>query len=176
LAAVDATYYAYYDPSSRPSYIRAVEQMNDYVSIEGPFDGVMAFSQGAGLAAMYLVHKLLQEPKQDSHFKVAIFISSIATIYDPVTWFKDSQVRRLDPAVDGQPISIPTAHIWGMQDRLQSECRAVSELSDKASRSVFIHDGGHSLPSSSSPGAIAGAVQAIRRAVTTAMLGKDVEN
>ena len=174
MAAVDATYYAYYDPSSIPSYIRAVEQLNDYVSIEGPFDGVMAFSQGAGLAAMYLVHKSLQEPRQDSPFKVAIFISSIAAIYDPVTWFKDSQIRRLDPAVDGQPISIPTAHIWGTQDELQSECKTVSELSDKASRAVFIHDSGHRVPSSSSQGAIAGAVQAIRRAVTTAMLEQEI--
>lgn len=176
MAAADATYFAYYDPSSIPSYIRAVEQLNDYVSIEGPFDGVMAFSQGAGLAAMYLIHKSLQEPTQDSPFKVAIFISSIAAVYDPVTWFKDSKVRRLDPAVDGQPISIPTAHIWGMHDALQSECREVSELSDKASRAVFIHDGGHEVPSSSSQRAIAGAVQAIRRAVTIAILRKEVEN
>ena len=124
---------------------------------------------------MLLVHKSLQEPKQDPPFTVAILISSTA-VYDPITWFKNSQVRRLSPSVDGQPISIPTAHVWGTQDQLQSESKQVSELSNEVSRFICIHDGVHEVPSFSNQGAIKGAVQAIRRAITTAMLETEVES
>lgn len=175
MSSAEDKYYAYFDPSSVPSYIRAVEQLNDYISAEGPFDGVLAFSQGAGLAAMHLVHKSLQEPKQDPHFKVAILISCVA-VYDPVAWLKHGQVRVLDPVIDGQPINIPTAHIWGVQDGLQSECKVLSELSDKTSRAISVHGGGHEVPSLSTQGAVKDAVQAIRRAVAIAMLRNEFES
>lgn len=175
MSSAEDNYYAYFDSSSIPSYIRAVEQLNDYVLAEGPFDGVLAFSQGAGLAAMHLVNQSLQEPKQDSHFKVAILISCVA-VYDPVAWLKNGQVRILDPAIDGQPISIPTAHIWGIQDGLQSECKVLSELSDETSRAIFVHGGGHEVPGLSRRGAVKEAVQAIRRAIAIAMLRMEFES
>lgn len=143
--------------------------MNDYILAEGPFDGVLAFSQGAGLAAMHLVNKSMQEPKQDPHFKVAILISCVA-VYDPVAWLNHGQVRVLDPTIDGQPIRIPTAHIWGIEDGLQSECKVLSELSDKTSRAISVHGGGHEVPGLSTRGAVKDAVQAIRRAIAIAML------
>jgi len=168
LASADDQYYAYFNPSSVPSYIRAVEQLHDYVTAEGPFDGVLAFSQGAGLAAMHLVHKSLQEPTQKPSFKVAILISCVA-VYDSVAWLEQGQVRTMDPAIDGEPISIPTAHIWGAQDGLKSECEALSNLSNETLRAVFVHGRGHEVPGLGNQGAVSGAVRAIRRAITLAM-------
>ena len=121
---------------------------------------------------MHLVHKSLQDPKQDPLFKVAVLISCTA-VYDPVAWLERGEVRQLDPAIDGQPINIPTAHIWGRQDGIQSECKAVSELSDKSLRFISIHEGGHEVPGLSTKDAVKGAVQAIRRAVTTTMLREE---
>lgn len=110
MSLAEDKYYTYFDSSSIPSYIWAVEQLNDYVLAKGPFDGVLAFSQGTGLAAMHLVLKSLQESKQDPHFKVAILISYV-TVYNPVAWLKHDQIRVLDPAIDREPISIPIVHV-----------------------------------------------------------------
>ena len=145
-----------------------MEQLHDYVEAEGPFDGVLAFSQGAGLAAMHLVHQSLREPKQKPSFKVAILISCIA-VYDPIAWLQHGEVRTMDSALDGQPISIPTAHVWGAEDGRRPESKAVGNLSNETSRNVFVHEGGHEVPGLSTQGAVNGAVRAIRRAITLAM-------
>ncbi|KAG8531948.1 uncharacterized protein KY384_003584 [Bacidia gigantensis] len=169
MASSDDTYYAYFDSTSVPSYIRAVELLGQYVDAEGPFDGVLAFSQGAGLAAMYIVHKLLQDPNRAPPFKVAILISCLS-VYDPVTWYERGEVRTMDPAKDGQVISIPTAHIWGQQDSRNPESKAIYQMADHDLRSISVHEGGHEVPSTGTQGAIGGAVKAIRRAVTRATL------
>lgn len=168
-------YFDYFDASSVTSYVSAVQQLNDYIAAEGPFDGVLAFSQGAGLAAMYLVHKTLQQPKEHMPFKVAILLSCVA-VYDPVAWLEQGQVRILNPDTDGQLIRIPTAHVWGQEDGLRLEAETIRKLSDEESRAAFVHGGGHEVPGLSTHGAVKGAVQAIRRAVTLAMLRSEIES
>lgn len=165
MSKAGATYWAYFDSSSTSSYILALDQLDAYVAAEGPFDGVLAFSQGAGLAAMHIVRKAIQAPLQAPPFKCAILVSCNG-VYDPVAWLVHGEVRALDPEVDGQLIKIPTVHIWGKQDRLRNESEAVSKLCDKSLATVFVHEGGHEVPRLSARNAIAGSAKAMRRGIT----------
>ncbi|RAH75856.1 hypothetical protein BO86DRAFT_423607 [Aspergillus japonicus CBS 114.51] len=47
--------YAYFDPSRPSTYTAALEQLEAFLVTEGPFDGILAFSQGAQLAASFLI-------------------------------------------------------------------------------------------------------------------------
>ena len=55
-------YFAYFDQDSASSIIKALEDLDSYIaSADKPFDAVMGFSQGAGLAAMYMIRDKVQK-------------------------------------------------------------------------------------------------------------------
>ena len=173
MSNTDVTAWAYFDPSSIASYIRALEQLDTYVAAEGPFDGVLAFSQGATLAAMHVVRKAVQAPSHPPPFKCAIFISC-AAVYDPLAYFERGQIRILDSKLDGHPIQIPTVHIWGEQDPMRDQSRGLSELCQPELTAVFVHEGAHEVPRLGARGALAGSVKAVRRGITlAALLGQE---
>jgi pimeloyl-ACP methyl ester carboxylesterase len=167
ISDADEIFWAYFDPSSASSYILALDQLDAYLAAEGPFDGVLAFSQGAGLAAMHIVRKAIQAPLETPPFRFAILISCNA-VYDPVAWLERGQVRTMDPDNDGQPIKIPTVHIWGEQDPLRNESETLSKLCEKSLTTVFVHEGGHEVPKLSAKDAVAKSVKAMRRGITEA--------
>ncbi len=64
-------------------------------------------------------------------------------------------------------ITIPTAHIWGTRDDLAGNMPSeVFSLCARASRSAFVHNGGHEVPTSE--GDVTLAVNAIRRCILQA--------
>ncbi|KAF5526102.1 Hydrolase FUB4 [Colletotrichum aenigma] len=69
LAGPNAEYFAYYDTDKYDTIIQAVDDLEEYVKSEGPFDGVLAFSQGAALAAMLIARDTFPAP-----FAFAVFI------------------------------------------------------------------------------------------------------
>ena len=169
MSKTDGTFWAYFDPSSIASYIQALEQLDTYVAAEGPFDGVLAFSQGATLAAMHVARKAIQAPSQTPPFKCAILISC-AAVYDPVAYFERGEMRILNSRLDGHPIQIPTVHIWGEQDPMRDQSRDLSELCQPSLAAVFVHEGAHEVPRLGASSALAGSVKAVRRGVTLATL------
>lgn len=50
-------YFSYYDIEDPTSMITALKQLDNYIVIEGPFDSVLGYSHGAGLAAMLPIAK-----------------------------------------------------------------------------------------------------------------------
>ncbi|KAJ2994424.1 hypothetical protein NUW58_g1566 [Xylaria curta] len=101
-------FYAYYDPEDLPNTLMlCIDQLNDYISTEGPFDGVIGFSAGAVLAAMYIVESQRRDGK--APFRCAIFLSSASSI-------AELQFLGFDPQHD--QIQIPTLHIWGLDDHI----------------------------------------------------------
>lgn len=55
-------YFAYFDQDSASSITKALDDLESYIaSADKPFDAVMGFSQGAGLAAMYMIRDQLQK-------------------------------------------------------------------------------------------------------------------
>ena len=147
--------------------------MGAYIDAEGPFDGVLAFSQGAALAAMHIVRNTSQRiPRAAaasgpvSRFKCAILISC-GSVYDLNLLYEHGEMRALTSDQDGQLIKIPTVHVWGESDYLRNQSRGVSELCQADLRAVFIHAGGHEVPRSDEQGALAGMRKVVKRGIVT---------
>lgn len=132
-------YYAYYDPTDATSILQAVDDLSAYVSAEGPFDGVMGFSQGAALAAMLLVRDPSRMP-----FSFAIFLCAGLPFCEKS--LRKGVLRHPDPKVDRELIGVPTAHIVGARDDALEASLGLRDLCYERLRGIFDHGAGHELP------------------------------
>lgn len=146
----------------------ALNLLDSYLSDQGPFDGILGFSQGAGLAAMHMARQAMVDPtcRIKPPLKCAIFLSSIA-VPDPTAFDLRGEIRMLDPKIDGQLIRIPTVHIWGAKDELNKESRVLKALCDHRTASTFIHEGDHEVPGLGAKEAVTETVKTIRRSIFT---------
>lgn len=129
--------YAFFDPQDLPNTLQlAIDQLDNYVSLEGPFDAIMGFSAGAVLAAIYMLQKVRKS--EPVPFRCAIFLSSADIA---------GELRCLGLSNTEDLIRVPTAHIWGLHDDTAPNCgENLSNICDPTNRLVFVHDGGHELP------------------------------
>ena len=138
--------YACFDPDSVTSIQTALRDLKDYMTADGPFDGVMAFSQGAALAALLLIEEAATRPtRQPPIFKCAIFLSGIVPCDHEE--LAQGRIRWLDPAYDAEVITVPTTHIWGSNDReYPGISEGLSKLCKADRRREVVHKGGHEIP------------------------------
>ncbi|KAL8724485.1 MAG: hypothetical protein Q9166_007919 [cf. Caloplaca sp. 2 TL-2023] len=159
--------FTYIDKESPENALEVLADLRTQIASEGPYDGVLAFSEGAALAAMALIQGTTHSPNEVPHFRVAIFFSGGIPACPAA--LECGEARLLDPAVDGIKISIPTAHIWGKNDMEYPNFGPVlRELCDQKEQSVFVHDGGHEIPSGANSPGLIGAVKCIKRVLTKA--------
>lgn len=154
------------------------------VQIQGPFEGVMGFSEGGVVAATLLVE---DARRPFANFKCGILFSAAPPL-DPDD-LRAGIIRCLDPAVDGVSIHVPTAHIYSHENsstgtgfgfgnvesplnKLWSDAgwsrpeqvhTSLARLCDKSQ--VFVHDHGHQVPGPRDRQALRGAFRAINRTI-----------
>ncbi|KAJ5091913.1 EF-hand calcium-binding domain protein [Penicillium alfredii] len=159
-------------PSYEPPSVKKVqESLKEIIEEDGPYDGVIAFSEGAALAASLLLCD--EHSQREPTFKVGIFFNSVM-VFSPSEELgvnisqkiKDQETKfagylhgmRSDASnPDRVPdiyafttefptrISVPTLHVIGSEDVFSEASRELTRLCpDKAE--VLIHDGGHELP------------------------------
>lgn len=160
-------HYAYYDMSDT-SFIAALDQLEAYIEAEGPYDGVIAYSQGAGLATMLLVRRQHLNPEKAPLFKCAILFSPVQ-VYDPVAYIEQGAVVVLNgdmPAA--KQLQIPVSIIYGEADERKEEAKSVQTICSPDLLSVFVHRGGHEVPGAGSKGDLLEAVKIARRAIIRA--------
>jgi hypothetical protein len=165
-------HYAYYHPTSAHSYLRALDALENYVQAEGPFDGVLGFSQGAGMALMYLIRHAHLYPERPLPFKVAVLLSRIG-VYNPARWLETGEAVMLETLPLGiDRLAIPVAAVWGENDwkAVQEEGRVTKNLCGEGMVWEFVHKGSHEVPGASVEGSVQGAVKDIRRAITQAQI------
>ena len=170
LFPADDDYFAYFDPGLAESCREAVDNLEKYIDLEGPFDGILAFSQGASLAATLMTKTATGELTKPlgPPFSCAIFLSAAM----PMNYaaLLDGQVEELSLGSLGEVITTPTAHIWGRNDREYGGMSdGLSKLCKKEFKAEFVHQGGHEVPSSGSEDSVIGAVNAIRRTIARAL-------
>lgn len=165
-------FFSFADIHNFDSCLKALDLLDDYIKAEGPFDGVIAFSQGAIIAASYLCRwrKLQQGTNGKGSstpppFKCAIFFSATAAY----SWnsLKDGNLRALSRAEDGELIQIPTAHIWGRDDDT-IDANSVSGLCATDTAETFVHEGGHEIPGVRMNTAVKSSVRVMRRVIAMA--------
>ena len=146
----------------------ALSQLAQFISEEGPFDGVLGFSQGAILAATYLIQFSQNHPSRPLPFQCAIFFSGGVPL-DPQA-LGQGKLRQIDPKVTGALLKLPTANIWGRNDTAwPGSSEVLCALCDDLNRNVYIHNGGHDIPGARAEEAVQGSVRAIRRAIDQAL-------
>ncbi|KAF2419581.1 hypothetical protein EJ08DRAFT_43567 [Tothia fuscella] len=136
------------------SILDSFDLLYQIIEEQGPFEGVIGFSQGATIAAAILLHYQRQNPLEPAYalFKYAIFFSAAAIVdIEPIPLLKDWAENR--------KIHIPTLHVLGKEDPLYSEGIAMSKICSGDLTSVVTHNQGHCIPRD------AGTVRAIVKAM-----------
>ncbi|KAI0190175.1 DUF341 domain protein [Xylaria flabelliformis] len=151
-------YFEYADFKDLDSCAKALDDLESYMRAEGPFDAVMAFSQGASLAVSYIAQRMGQDLSllNVPMFKSAVLFSPIAALHPSLT---------LDAAVDGEVIDIPTALIWGRNDSV-ADTASISGLITPRLRETYVHNGGHEIPGPRMKDDVRNVVQLIRRVMS----------
>ncbi|MCJ1227278.1 hypothetical protein MMC12_003933 [Toensbergia leucococca] len=136
----------------------------------------MGFSQGASLAASLILHHQIEHPFAPPLFRFAIFICSTYAHSRSISLGKDvtehvkpnerpplrrkstdsgyesdddvssDTVRLFCVESEKTKIQIPTAHIYGSEDKLMHESVEVELMCDKRVAFSYKHKGGHDVP------------------------------
>lgn len=119
-----------------------LDYLHDYIVENGPFDGIIGFSQGAGLAGYLLTdfNRILQlSEEQQPKFK--FFVSFSGFKFEPEQ-FQESYGAKL--------MVTPSLHVQGELDTVVPEERSMKlyDCFEHASRSLIKHPGGHFVPNS----------------------------
>lgn len=112
--------------------------IKELLETEGPFDGVMGFSQGGGLAA--ILASLLERPNsllETSHppFKFAVIFSGFRSYFPRHNFVYDP------------PIKTPMLHVIGKVDPIVTPERSQDLVECSAHAEVLNHPGSHFVPS-----------------------------
>ncbi|KAF2106035.1 serine hydrolase FSH [Lophiotrema nucula] len=168
----DGQYFGYFAEESPESCLAALNSLDRYLQVEGPFDGLIAFSQGGALASTLLVRQNLGRPRA-TDLKVAIFFSGGIPV-DPVL-LEQGVLKSLDHECNGEVIRVPTAHVMGRTEsgELQWPSKLV-KLCRADTRDVFHHEGGHEIPGIKDRAGVTGVVQVMRRAMWRAQAASRV--
>ncbi|KAI9154918.1 Hydrolase FUB4 [Paramyrothecium foliicola] len=163
-------HYSYYDLNSQESFVEAMDSLEAYIEAEGPFDGVMAYSQGAGLVTMLLVRRYYLRPEKPSLFRCAILFSPVQ-VYDFHSYMQTGELKLLDgDEPRDAALSIPVVVVYGEADDRKAECRGVQTICDPKLMSIFVHKGGHEIPGAKDKNELLDAVMMARRGITNAEL------
>ncbi|KIA75758.1 hypothetical protein HK57_00438 [Aspergillus ustus] len=170
IALEDEPVYAFIDPADSETGVTAYKNMMDYLEEEGPYDGVIAFSQAATMILTYLVHVARENAlgqNTPTPFKFAIFIS---ITHCPVDYeaFMRGRIVEICPENAKGVVGIPTVHIWGaLDDDPESASKAAQVCKDDV-KWVYVHERGHEVPGAASGVETTRIVNNIRRALETA--------
>ncbi|KAK2606933.1 hypothetical protein N8I77_005652 [Diaporthe amygdali] len=166
--------YSFFD-DTLASIHQSVLDLAEYLdSDEGPFDGIIGFSQGGALAATLLAAEergQLPYPSGSSRsrLKCAIFLSC-GQPWDFAA-LQAGENRRLTFDTDGVCIRIPTAHFWGRNDTEGFIGNYdMSLLCDDKNRVSFAHMAGHGIPTGSRPAELEAMVKCIETTMQRALL------
>ncbi|KAM9348820.1 esterase OVCA2 isoform 2-T2 [Symphorus nematophorus] len=114
----------------------SVTAVREAVKVQGPFDGILGFSQGAAFVAMLCS---LQEQKLEPEFsfRFAILVAAFRSACKEHQTFYNS------------PLQIPSLHVFGLEDRVIPDIMSRELLPSFQDPLVLTHPGGHFVPAAS---------------------------
>ena len=122
--------------------LRSHEYLDEIVEEEGPFEGILGFSQGAEVAASLLLHQ-----GQNVKFKFAVFIGGTQPFdVSALASGKDSKPVKMRADTHSARIDIPTAHVIGRSDAYREFSKAFVALCNPREVKVYDHKGAHIVP------------------------------
>jgi hypothetical protein len=150
--------------------MRLYANLASMIENETPFDGIMGFSEGAGVALSLLAmhDQLLKDGKPSPFlFKCGIFFCGAPAV--DAALLQDGLLRKLDSSTSDRVITLPTAHIWSREDDLHPGFGEASRMICSATTAEeYIHELGHTVPGAQSEKGVMEATRAIRRTIERA--------
>ncbi|KAI0429433.1 serine hydrolase FSH [Xylaria sp. FL1042] len=164
-AAISDEYYGYVGETSL-QHKSLYYDLLDLVNSQGPFDGLMGFSEGGAVAAWMLIENA-KYPLTFGPLRCAIFFSAAVPFHPDI--IRTDIMKPVDLAI-GEVIKIPTAHVWSNENDINSEkAMSLASLCDAKVRETFVHSMGHSVPGSKYDSeALTGALRIIERTIERA--------
>ncbi|XP_014271504.1 esterase OVCA2 [Halyomorpha halys] len=112
----------------------SLQFLKQFIRDNGPFDGLLGFSQGGALAA--LICFLIERKEFDAEFKFVILISAFKSLCTPHLKYYSSK------------IDVLSLHVFGEGDDIITKDRSEDLMSLFAKAETLRHSGGHYVPSS----------------------------
>ncbi|KAL7805587.1 serine hydrolase domain-containing protein [Trichoderma aethiopicum] len=188
--AVADEFFGWFDQPVTPAHTRQVLQgLIDFITANGPFHGLMGFSEGGIVAATLLAHDARE---RFAGLECGILMSAAPPL-DPAGILEGQgdppTLRCLTPAVDGTAIRVPTAHVVGANEPFahlvslsplagvligggledpEELHQLLFHLCDGSRRERFVHPLGHEVPGARSDEGLAGTVRVIERTIERA--------
>ena len=163
--SAEDNYFGYFEREDLKSCQKVLTDLQKFIAVEGPFDGVIAFSQGAVIASTLIVQHARRNPRAAPIFKCAIFFSG-GQPCDP-DLLESGEVREMNFKEDGEVIQVPTANIWGRNDPFHWVSE-IDRLCAADRRISYIHEGSHEIPGSKMKDAVTDCVNIFRRVIDMA--------
>ena len=128
------------DLPGKKAIVKAIELLNHILETEGPFDAVVGFSEGSGLAATFLADHLIKSRAagKKSMLKLGIFWGGMPP-------FSGDGKRCYLPHSEGQIFDIRTIHVIGAMDPFLEAGMLLYEMCDPKGATLFDHGKGHQL-------------------------------
>ncbi|XP_054611034.1 esterase OVCA2 [Dunckerocampus dactyliophorus] len=114
----------------------SVAVVREAVKLQGPFDGILGFSQGAALVAM-LCALQEQNAEPDFHFRFAVLVAAFCSAC--------TQHHKFYSA----PVQMPSLHVFGLEDRVIPDSMSRELLPCFRDPHILTHPGGHFVPAAS---------------------------
>ncbi|XP_077978432.1 esterase OVCA2-like isoform X3 [Glandiceps talaboti] len=129
----------YFDASDKTDvnkgFDKTLQLLENVFKEQGPFDGVLGFSQGATVVGFLCALK--DDPGSCFQFDFAILVAgfhSLSSMHDQYY---------------SKPITCPTLHVYGDTDRVIPKERSLELLKYFVDPQTLNHEGGHFIPASS---------------------------
>lgn len=114
----------------------SVATVREAVKAQGPFDGVLGFSQGAAFVAM-LCSLQEQKVEPEFNFRFAILVAGFRSACEEHQNFYSA------------PLQMPSLHVFGLEDKVIPDSMSRELLPSFQDPQVLIHPGGHFVPAAS---------------------------
>ena len=136
----DRTYEAHSETDCEDGFKESVELISQTCKTEGPFHGIMAFSQGAALAAT--LSALQASRKLDFGFQFYIMVAGF------ISRSKGHKKYFNELALNTKLINIPSLHVYGSTDKVIEFEMSEELIGFYEQPNIIRHEGGHFVPTS----------------------------
>lgn len=134
----DMQYNALLNTSCDLGFEKSLDNLDKVFENQGPFDGILAFSQGACLGSILCYISKINETSQHKfkniQFKFAILVAGFKSGQSQHNFYYDKKIQ------------MPSLHIMGETDRVIPKEMSTSLLDYFFEPKVYQHSGGHFVP------------------------------
>lgn len=139
-SSLEDSVYHFKDYPGHGEIVEAIATLSHLLETEGPFDGILGFSEGSGLATTLLADHMTKSRAagKDSMFKLGIFWGGVPPFMaDGKRWYL--------PRTDGEIFDLRTIHVIGATDPFLASGMILYNLCDPNSATLFDHGKGHQV-------------------------------